>query len=264
MVYSIMSSVTLAIKPETEANKTILMSAVGTDKFLQNSSYTIRNFVAATTIGQELSAYLKDSMQVHHLTVFYSNNEFGISVKDAMLKYCHEKGINVGNAETYEETSLDYKSLIAAKVNKMTECIYVAGVGKGLGTMLKQIRESGYTGKIISDPLITFPDVVNTAGDAIKGIPYLDFAFDVNSTDPTTKTFVNAFKSKFNRDPQNFTTITYDGAKMLFDAITKVGSLHNDKVIAELNSMKDYNGVFGKNAVNNRNIKFTFVFKKVK
>lgn len=264
IVYSIMSSVTLAIKSETEANKTILMSAVGTDKFLQNSYYTVRNFVAASTIGQELSAYLKDSMQVHNLTVFYSNNEFGISVKDAMLKYCQEKGINVESAEPFEETSLDYKSLIAAKVNKRTECVYVAGVGKGLGAMLKQIRESGYNGKIIGDPMITFPDVVNTSGDAIKGIPYLDFAFDVNSQAPATKAFVDAFRNKFNKVPQNFTVITYDGAKMIFDIISKVGTLDNDKIMAQLNTIKDYNGVFGENTVDNRNIKFTFKFKTVR
>ncbi|PYS66792.1 MAG: hypothetical protein DMF69_25025 [Acidobacteria bacterium] len=121
------------------------MSAVGTDKFLENSRYTIRNYVSATTIGQNLAPYVKDTMQAKTLLVFYSNNEYGQSVKDAVKKVGEQKGLSV-STEPYEETSLDYKSLIAAKVSKGTECVYVAGVGKGLGTMIKQIRESGYTG----------------------------------------------------------------------------------------------------------------------
>lgn len=264
IVYSVVSGVTLALKPETEANKVILMSAVGSDKFLENSKYTVRNFVAASTLGQEITSYVKDKMDIKNLTVFYSNSEFGSSVKDAVVKYSAEKGINIALTEPYDENSPDYKSLIAAKLDKNTECVYVIGVGKGFGTMLKQIRESGYTGKIISDPLVTFPDVMNTAGDSIKGIPYLDFAFDTNSQEQNTKTFVDAFKQKFNKEPQNLSVITYDGAKMLFDAISKVGSIDNDKIIAELNSMKDYKGVFGNNIVEDRNIKFTFAFKTVK
>jgi len=260
LVYSIMSGVTQAIKPETEANKVILMSAVGTDKFLENSNYTIRNYVAATTIGKELSQFLKDTMQVSNLTIFYSNNEYGKSVKDAVVKSCTEKNINVV-IEPFEETSLDYKSLIAAKINKNTECVYVAGVGTGLGTMFKQIKESGYTSKLISDQLITFPDVEKAAGVTLKGIPYLDFAFDPNSKNASIQTFVNGFENKFKTPPQNFSVITYDGVKLLFSLIEKTGTLDSDSLITELNKVQGYQGVFGPVSVTNRNINFNFVFK---
>lgn len=260
MVYSIMSGVTQAIKPEAEANKVILMSAVGTDKFLENSKYTIRNYVAATTIGKELSQFLKDTVSVSNLTIFYSNNEYGKSVKDAVVKSCTEKKINVVT-EPFEETSLDYKSLIAAKINKSTECVYVAGVGTGLGTMFKQIKESGYSGKLISDQLITFPDVEKAAGVTLKGIPYLDFAFDPNSKNETIQAFVNGFENKFKTPPQNFSVITYDGVKLLFSIIDKTGTLDAESIITELNKVHGYQGIFGPVSVTNRNINFYFVFK---
>lgn len=260
LVYSIMSGVTMALKPETEKNNILLMSAVGTDKFLENSKFTIRNYVSATTTGQNLAPYLKDNLKVNNLIVFYSNNEYGISVKDAVTNFAEEKGITV-SSEPYEETTPDYKSLIAAKINKNTECIYVAGVGKGLGTMIRQIRESGYTGKMVGDQLITFPDVINVAGDALKGIPYLDFAFDVNSTNPNTKSFVESFRGKFKTDPENFSVITYDGVKLLFNTIEKNNTLDSTKLVDALNNTKDYQGVFGPVSVTDRNVNFTFQFK---
>lgn len=261
LVYSIMSGVTLAIKPETEKNGIILMSAVGTDKFLENSNYTVRNYVSATTIGQNLVPYLKDTMNVKNLVLFHSNNEYGISVRDAVKKNAEEHGLTI-STEPYEETSLDYKSLIAAKINKTTECVYVAGVGKGLGTMIKQVRESGYKGKIIGDQLMTFPDVVNVAGDSLKGIPYLDFAFDLNSTNPNSKSFVDSFHNKYKSDPQNFSVITYDGLKLLFGAIEQNNTTDGSKLVSALNSTKDYAGVFGPVSVTNRNVNFTFHFKE--
>jgi branched-chain amino acid transport system substrate-binding protein len=261
LIYSIMSGVTLAIKPETEKNNILLMSAVGTDKFLENSNYTIRNYVSATTIGQNLVPYLKDRLNVNNLVLFHSNNEYGISVRDAVKKFGEERGLKV-TTEPYEETAPDYKSLIAAKVNKGTECVYVAGVGKGLGTMIRQIRESGYTGKIVGDQLITFPDVVNVAGDALKGIPYLDFAFDVNSSAPATKSFVDAFRNKFQTAPQNFSVITYDGMKLLFSTVEKSNTTDGARLVAALNGTKDYAGVFGPVSVSDRNVNFTFHFKE--
>ena len=136
MVYSIMSGVTQAIKSETEANKVVLMSAVGTDKFLKNSNYTVRNYVAATTTGREISKYLQDN-SLQSLVCFYSNNEYGTSIRDAVIKHGEEKNIKV-TTEPFEETSLNYKSLISARINNNTECVYVAGVGTGLGTMLSR------------------------------------------------------------------------------------------------------------------------------
>ena len=261
LIYSIVSGVTLALKPETEKNKILLMSAVGTDKFLENSRYTIRNYVSATTIGQNLASYLTETLKVRNLVIFYSNNEYGSSVKDAVKRLCEERGLQV-SAEPYDETSLDYKSLIAARVGRETEAIYVVGIGKGLGTMFKQVRESGYTGKIVGDQLMNAPDVISVAGDALNGNPYLDFAFETNSTNPSTKAFVDAFRSKFQTDPQNFSVIAYDGTKMLFSTVENSKTVDGEKLVVALNGIKDYQGVFGPVSVTDRNVNYTFHFKE--
>lgn len=261
LIYSIVSGVTLALKPETEKNNILLMSAVGTDKFLENSRFTIRNYVSATMIGQNLASYLTDTLKAKSLVIFYSNNEYGSSVKDAVKRLCEERGLRV-STEPYDETSLDYKSLIAAKVSKETECVYVIGIGKGLGTMFKQVKESGYTGKIVGDQLMNAPDVVSVAGDALKGIPYLDFAFDVNSADPGTKSFVDSFRNKFQTDPQNFSVIAYDGTKMLFSTIENSKTTDGAKLVDALNGIKDYHGVFGPVSVADRNVNYTLRFKE--
>jgi branched-chain amino acid transport system substrate-binding protein len=217
--------------------------------------------VSATTIGQNLAAYLTDTLKAKNLVIFYSNNEYGSSVKEAVKRLCEERGLQVA-AEPYDETSLDYKSLIAAKVGKGTDCVYVIGIGKGLGTMFKQVRESGYTGKVVGDQLMNAPDVVNVAGDTLKGNPYLDFAFETDSTNPSTKAFVDAFRNKFQTNPQNFSVIAYDGVKMLFGTAEKIKSTDGEQLVEALNAIKDYQGVFGPVSVTDRNVNYTFHFKE--
>jgi len=261
LIYSIVSGVTLALKPETERNKILLMSAVGTDKFLENSQFTIRNYVSATTIGQNLASYLTGTLKARNLVIFYSNNEYGSSVKDAVKKLCEAQGLQV-SAEPYDENSLDYKSLIAARVGGNTDAIYVIGIGKGLGTMFKQVRESGYKGKIVGDQLMNAPDVVSVAGEALKGIPYLDFAFETNSTNPSTKAFVDAFRKRFKTDPRNFSVIAYDGTKMLFGTVERDKTIDGEKLVNALNAIKDYQGVFGPVFVTDRNVNYSFHIKE--
>jgi ABC-type branched-subunit amino acid transport system substrate-binding protein len=130
--------------------------------------------------------------------------------------------------------------------------------------MIKQIRESGYAGKIVGDQLITFPDVITAAGDALNGIPYLDFAFDTNSSNQNTKSFVDAFKGKYKTEPQNFSVITYDGMKLLFNSIEKNSTVESAKLVNALNATKDYQGIFGPITVTDRNVNFAFHFKEWK
>lgn len=260
MVYTIISGVTQAIKPVTEANEIILMSAVGTDRFLEESKFTVRNYISAATIGKEISQFLKDTLNISGLTILYSDNEYGKSMKDAVVKNCVEKKINV-ITEPFDENSLDYLSLIADKISKNTECIYAVGVGTGLGLMFRQIKESGYSGKIIGDPLMAYPDVEKAAGSALKGITYLDLAFNTKSKDTTIQAFVNGFENKFKISPQNYSVITYDGVKLLFSLIEKAGTINSDVLIKELNNVLYYQGVFGPVSVTDRNINYSYVFK---
>ena len=262
MVYSIISGVTMAMRPETEANKMILMAAVGTDKFIPNASYTLRNYVSGTTIGVHIAPFIKDSLKVKMVSIFYANNEYSTSVKNGVEQKCKEAGLSIQFTQPFDEKIPDYKSLVAASINDKTECIFIDGIGNGMGSMIKQIRESGYKGLIVSDPIIKFPDVMTAAGDAIKGVYYMDFAFDENSSDPTTKAFVDSFKAKFNSTPANFAVISYEGMKMLLETINKIKTLDNDKIIAAMNGVKDFQGVFGLISVKNRELQFIYTYKR--
>lgn len=262
MVYSIISGVSMAIRPETEKNKVILMSAVGTDKFIANSNYTIRNYLSATTIGSHIVPFIKDSLKVKTLSIFYANNEYSTSVKISVEKKCSDVGLSIQFSQPFDEKIPDYKSLIAASINKETGCIFIDGIGNGMGSMIKQIRESGYTGLIVSDPIIKFPDVITAAGDAIKGIPFMDIPYDVDSSDPNTKAFVKSFKEKFNSNPENFAVISYQGVKMVLEKINEIKSLDNDKIIEAVNNIKNYPGLFGPISIENREFQFTYTFKK--
>jgi len=262
MVYSIISGVTMAMRPETEANHVILMGAVGTSKFIPQAKYTIRNYVSADAIGKMIAPFIRDSLKLPGLSIFYANNEYSTSVKDGVEQKCKALGLSVQFTQSFDEKTPDYKSLVATSINKQTQCIFIDGIGNGMGTMIKQIRESGYTGAIVSDPIIKFPDVMTAAGNAIKGVYYMDYSYDESLDNPKTKAFVDSFQAKFHSFPANFAAIGYEGMKMLLMKINEIGTLDSDRIIESINTIKDHNGVLGPVSVLNREMQFTYTYKR--
>lgn len=262
MVCTNSSGVSLAVKPETEKNKIILMGSAATDKLTEAGNFVVRNYVESGQISDDILKYVGNTLNLQSVGLFYSNNEFGNSVSKKIGEKAPGSNVKVPFTVSFEEKDLDYKSLITATDFRSVPVIYVIGVGKSLGTFIKQLREAGYAGKIIADPLFNNPDTISAAGDAAKGVAYLDFDFDKNSANPSTKNYVDAYRREFNNaDPQNLSAITYDAIKLVFKNVEESKTLDVDQLMPRIKSSKIIDGVVGNSTVNNGNIIYPTTFK---
>ena len=64
LLFSHMSPTSLAIKPFTENNKTILIAVSGSDKLLLDSKYTFRNYTAPNITGEQLVKIFKLDLKI--------------------------------------------------------------------------------------------------------------------------------------------------------------------------------------------------------
>lgn len=263
IIYCVISGVAMAIRSTTEENKMILLAAVGTDKFISGSEYTVRNYIPAAIIGNSIALYVKDSMKSKSLGIFHANTEYSLSVKNALVKKVEELGLDMKFTRIYDETKHDYKSLVSGYVNQNVDVIFVDGIGTGLGTMIRQIREMGYKGRIISTLLVKDPDVKTAAGNALQDIYYLDFAYDQNSDNPRVQKFTELYKQKYNQEPTIWAVIAYDGMKLLLDKINEKQSLNNDTIIKSILNVSEYSGLFAPIAIKNREFEFSLKIKKM-
>ncbi len=264
-LYSIISGVTMAIKPITEEKNKILVGAVGASNFLENSKYCIRNFVEPSFLASELSAVLADSLKASKVGIFYANTEYGKSVSAFFEKKCIQKGLIIKFNEPYDDKVENLRNLVLKYKNTDAEYIYVAGVGKGLGLTIKEIRQQIKNVKILGDEMIPYPDVINSAGNGINDVIYLDFTFNPESTnDPRTVAFINGFRSKFGKTPHNLSVIAYDFSMLFFKTLNELKSTDPVKIMNSLNNIINYEGTFGKMSFNKNNIEYEFTIKKMK
>jgi len=265
-IYTQSSAVSMPVKPVAEKSKTIMFAISGADKLLEKSKYVFRNWANPGTAGNAIVSFMNDSLKSKSIGVFYCNNDYGKSMQKYVSDDCSSKGISVAFSTAYDEKDGDYKSLITEYVfkNKKLDCIYTVGLGGGLGTLTKQIREAGYTEKIISDITAPYPNVLNAAGDAGKGMYYLDFAYNNNSSSASQKQYEDAFVNAYSKEPLNFSVVSYEVMKLFFKAIENANSFDSDKVVSELNKIQNYPGVFGNTSILNNEVIYSLDVKQVK
>jgi branched-chain amino acid transport system substrate-binding protein len=260
LVYANTSGVCLSIQPELEKKEILFFAGATSDKILANSKFTFRNYADAKTLSHKILNFVRDSLRLNNIGFLYANTEYGQSVQKDIVN--NTQGIKTSFSEPFEEKEMEYKSLITSKLNNSIPIVYVVGTGKALGTMIKQVRESGYKGQIICDPLVNNPDAINTAGENIKGLIYLDFAFEPTNMDSKTQKFCKLHEKKTGKKPIDATAIAYEGMKTYFSVVEEVKSFDTGKIIKEMNKYQNDNGLFGPTRVINFNFVHSTFFKR--
>jgi branched-chain amino acid transport system substrate-binding protein len=263
LLYVQLSAVSLAVKPVAEQNKQMMFALSGADNLLQGTNYTFRNWLPPLEAGKALTKFMKESLNINEYGIIYANSEFARSMKDAAITEGNQNGLKLLFEEPYDEQSMDFKTVALKAVKNNPKYIYVVGIGKSLGTMVKQLRENGYEGVILGDATLNLPDVKETAGAALNGAYFVDFGFDNQSTSPKTIAFTNKFKEKFNDAPQTLSAISYDAMQLLFDAVEKEKSFDQAKLIQHLNNKSNFEGVFGAVNIKNFDIIYPMSLKKM-
>ena len=153
-----------------------------------------------------------------------------------------DAGGTVADFETVNHGEQDYSSVVTKIKAANPDAVFWPAYDDDGGPFIKQLREGGYQGAIYVGDGSTSTNLLKLAGDASEGV----FAFSSPTAEflPDAKAFADAYQAKFNVAPSSYGPLTYDGMKLLADAISKAGGTDSAKVIDAL-SKEDYKGLAG-------------------
>lgn len=198
------SGVTLAIKPEIRKNNQYLISMVGAVNFKDDCPTCIRNYIAPTIIGQEVTKIISDTLKFKNISILYPETEYGKSIFTSVQSFLNAKGIIVKSSVAYDEKTGDFRNIVnKLLLTKNFDGVFVTGLGKSIGLIIKNLREAGYKGQIVSDHSANMPEVKEIAGNLLKGtycfvFPKLDSKFN------------DAFQKKFKYVPSFYAGLGYN------------------------------------------------------
>lgn len=204
-----------------------------------------------TMVGEMLSVFntLKDSFGFDKVAIMVQDVAHARAGGEIMAKQLQTKGWQVMNPEIYPTGTSDYSSGLLKAKNFGAQVLFIWMDMPESSIMLKQYsdmklpalpygfinaaEQPGFSAATQGKGEYTMVHLVN-AGNAPAEVT------------PLTMKFSNAYKQKWNIEPEGYgTSSSYQAIYTLADAIERAGSTETDKVIAALEKT-DMVGVYGK------------------
>lgn len=212
---NVYSSPVLAVAPIAQKEKVLQVSAGATSPRLVNiSKYFMTSVANAALESEVMLAYAKKKLNAGKIAILYGNDDFGSGMRDAVKQQwtgtiVAEEGIEAGKADL---------AAVAAKIAAAKpDAIYVALSGVAIGATVKQLRESGYAGPLLSHQGYEAPELFSIAGSAAQNSFWTSASASVSSD--REQAFATAFKAAFNRDPTIYVRTHFDLGMSLFQAM---------------------------------------------
>ncbi len=178
---------------------------------------------------------------------------YGKGLADVFEASAKKLGLNVLGHEGIDGKASDYKALANKIKGTNPDLIYFGGITQNnAGQLVKDIRSVGMSAdkvKIMGPDGIYEQAFIDAAGkDAAEGV-YVTFGgVPAEKLTGKAKDWYDAYKKKYNAEPEVYAVYGYEAAKVIVNALNKICANPTDRKAMRdaVFGTKDYEGVLGK------------------
>jgi len=240
MYVSSTSSVSTAVAPLAEEREVVLMIFATASEITVDKQWVYRYFPMA---DDELLAILQglEDLEIKNLGILYQNDEYGKDVSNEVATKFEnsERTVSKESFELLELDVIDFKENIAKLQNE--DAIYVLAFPDYVEIILKQLRESNYSGEILTPLDASVFKIINMP--EANGV-YLTAPIIYDSNFIFARTVSENFESRYNKQFDFNAANGYDLIRIL-GGLLKNEELTRDNVKRILDEGFIYSGVFG-------------------
>ncbi len=197
-----------------------------------------------TAQAESLAKYAYEKLGKRRAAILYTANDFGTGLMNDFATAFEELGGEVVASETYfEGQSKDFSPQLTKIKGTNPDLMFIAGYYVETALIAQQSKELGLDVQMLGTEGISSEELIKLGGDAVEGIIFAGF-FHPDIEYPGTKEFVEAFRAKYNKDPDTYAALAYDSAKLIFAAIEENGE-SREGIMKFLDEVENFPGVAG-------------------
>ncbi|HEX2643483.1 MAG TPA: ABC transporter substrate-binding protein [Thermoanaerobaculia bacterium] len=242
----LLSDEVLACAPLANQRKVVLLSPfAGSDDIKNAGDYVFRNRESASRQAEAIARIAVERFAEKRFAVLHSRSANGISYRDAFVDAVLRLGIATPPPTvSFEEGKTDYREQIQRLRDKAPEAVYLAGLDRELGLILKQSAELGFKPQFFASAAAISPKLLDIAGTAAEGLVGGSAPFDPESSDPRVQAFVASYEKRFGSPPDFLAANAYDAIHLIADQI-RSGARDGESLKKGLYAVKNYPGIGG-------------------
>lgn len=245
MVGSLSSAVTGAYLPIIRDRDDIVSIVMGAAIFATAADKAIFHpRVAIPQYTQSTVAFLAKQKGLKRIGVLTDNKHGGFVAETAALKkQLVAVGMEVVGEEEYSFGATQFAPQVTALVRGNPDVLNIRGYGSDVARAIKQARDLGYNGMIVSSSGIVPKDVTEAQGSAAMAntrdlfVPLASDLIEGGRNSAKAKAFEDAFMARFSQGSGATSLSAYGGVYVLARALQKAGTV--DNIAAIRNALAD-------------------------
>jgi branched-chain amino acid transport system substrate-binding protein len=174
--------------------------------------------------------FISKSIGAKSAFVVDDNQEYSVGLADKVFSGLQTAGVKVAR-DKVDPKATDYSSTVNKIKGSGATALFYGGYYAEAGKLFKQLRDSGFTGTLVSDDGANDQKLVDAAGAKSAEGAWLSCACQsVNpSGGPAVAKFIGDYKAKFNVEQGTYSAEGYDAASIFLSAI-KAGNTTGPKI----------------------------------
>ncbi|MEK6960487.1 MAG: ABC transporter substrate-binding protein [Nanoarchaeota archaeon] len=239
------SGVGTALIPMADTDKIVQVGvATATPKYSIKEDYSFRLFPSTDLEGKYNADLVYNILGMHEAGIVYSDNDYGVSEKDAFATEFKRLGGTIVDVEAINPAETDYRTQVLKLKNLNPRIVFLAVYPKEGLLFLKQSVEEGLASKMFASTAIVGSDVFKDA--SAQGIIISLQKFDSGSSDQDISRFVSSYKARFNDAPEIYQARAYDSLRIIVDNLKECTSKSDGQCLKDsLEKMASSKGVTG-------------------
>jgi branched-chain amino acid transport system substrate-binding protein len=195
--------------------------------------------------------FAREELKVKRVFLLDDTQVYGKGVADLFEKVAKDYGLEILGRESINEKATDFRGLMQKVKEKKPELIYFGGTTQTKGGQIaKDLKDSGMTCPLMApDGCYEKAFILSAGADNVNGRCFVTFGGvdPIKLTSGPGKRFVDSYKARFGNMPEAYAIYGYESAKVVLEAIKKVGKPDRNAIRETALATKDFDqGALGK------------------
>lgn len=237
--------------PEAIKNKVVVASGSATaDDVTVDASgvkeYAFRICFTDSYQGTAMANYALNNMSATKAAVIMDNSsDYAKGLAANFTQTFEAGGGTVVATEAFVAGDTDFNAILTKIKGQDFDVIFLPGYYEEAGLIIRQARDQGIDTPILGADGFGAPELVELAGaDALNDV-FFSSHFSSLDKDPSVIDFIENFKAKYGKEPNQFAALGYDLVYFIADGIKRAGNTDTVAIKDALAATKDFAGITG-------------------
>ncbi len=184
------------------------------------------------------------SLNQQNIALLYQNTDNCLTFRDSVKSAAEADGLNIVAEEMLSDGGgTGITGQITSVINSNPDTVFITAMGGNFGTVIKQLRQSGYKGMIYIGQILTTPEVESIGDEEVNGVlmcsPYVMYDKVEDCQNAFVKSCLQAFVDRYGYNPPEDTFYKmWDAMLLIENAVIAADSVDPEDIHAIIPTLK--------------------------